>query len=318
MRSLSLAALFLALAPSSVMAQPVFTESATLHVEGEMVGWLRGAPSVITGWPQEGQAQLHYEDEIIAFDARVDLSASETRVLASVAQQVTLEATPAFQIDMLPATFARVVGRDAAGRLRVRLPDSLPHRIARMPLGSPVMPIAPPDDPDFPDLDGWDDYICRPTRVLSRPSPDATVWMADGPSTRVELGTLRGGYRAVRIWIEGYIVHGFLDSRLPDMGCGGGGFSTGCGGRYAAAHTRVTMPALTPLFGTALAAAPFATLRIPYLATMVAPGPIPDAPTAWRITRDEDDGPRWALEVFVRASADALRSYPSPPEPVDP
>lgn len=303
--------------PASASAQPVFAESAFLHVvdgDGEHeVGWLRGGPSVITGWPQADHVELHFEDEIVSFDARVDLGASDTALLATPAQAVTLEPARAFRVEMLVGTFARVTSRDAVGRLRVRLPDTLPHRTASMPMGSPAAHPTGPEILEVPDDASWES-ICRPTRVFSRPSSGASVWVVDGPSTRAQVGPARHGFRPVRVWIDGYVVHGFLDRALPtDVGCGGGSFGTSCGGGFSSVRTRITLPAGTALFGSPSATERFATLRAPHLATMIERGPIPDAPTVWHLTRDEEQGARWSLEVWLHASADTLRSYPSPP-----
>jgi hypothetical protein len=308
---LALLVLVLASAPTAAMAQPVFVESATLRVGHQEVGWLRSGPSMITGW-QADQVDLHFEDDVIAIDARIDLSVQDNALLVTPGQPVTLEPTRAFTVEMLPRTFARIVGRDAANRLRIRLPDTLPHRVASMPLGSAVMPISTPAAVEAP-FDDWES-ICRPTRVYSRPSSEATVWIVDGPSTRAEVGPVRHGFRPVRVWIDGYIVHGFLDHPLPThVGCGGGSYSSSCGGIGVAVRTSVIVPAGTALFGSATAPERFAMLRIPYVATMIDAGPIPDAPTAWRITRDEADRPRWSLEVWLRTGAETLRGYPSPP-----
>lgn len=309
------------LAPIPASAQPVFVGFADLRVVDATgdheVGWLRGGPALITGWSRPDEVELHFEDETISLDAQVALG-GDTELLATPAQVVTLESGGAFRVEMLPGTFGRVVRRDDAGRLRIRLPRTLPARVAAMPVGSPVASATAPETRYPPDDDTWVS-ICRPTRVLSRPSPSATVWMVDGPSTRAEAGPPSHGYRPVRIWIDGYIVHGFLERALrTDLGCGGGTFATSCRGAFRITRTRITLPPGTALFGSALGPDRFATLLAPQLAAMVEPGDIPDAPTAWRIERDEERGARWSLEVWLRDSPDALRSYPhlpSEPEP---
>ena len=206
MRALCLSLLLLVPLPAG--AQPVFVDTATLRVADATgdhdVGWLADGAAVITGWPSAREVELHYEDEIITLDARVALTA-DTTLLASPGQLVTLEQTGPFPIEMLPGTFARIVERDAAGRLLVQLPETLPRRAAAMPVGSPGTPSTPAT-PEAPD-DTWES-ICRPTRVFSRPSSGAAVWTVDGPSTRAEVGPPSHGFRPVRVWIDGYIVHG--------------------------------------------------------------------------------------------------------------
>lgn len=312
MRALVVALLVL---PMHAHAQPVFVDTATLRVASgdSEVGFLNDGVAMITGWASDDEVDLHYEDEIITFDARVDLEDRETALLTTPSQAVTLEPTRAFRIEMLPATYARIVDRDRAGRVRVRLPATLPYRVASMPLGSAGTPSAPaaPSPPD----DTWQS-ICRPTRVLSRASDSAAVWVVDGPSTRAEVGPPSHGYRPVRVWIDGYIVHGFLEHPLPTgVGCGSGTGSSSCRGTFSTVRTRLTLPAGTALYGSALATERFATLRAPHLATMTEAGAIPDAPTPWRIERDEASGARWSLEVWLRVSPEILRSYPPAPPP---
>ncbi len=313
MRWLSLLVL---LAPSSALAQPVFVEHAGLSVvdaDGEHeVGWLRGGAATITGF-QAGRVTLHFEDEIVTLDARVNLADEDSALSATPAQPVTLEDTGAFRIDMLPGTFARVRGRDELERLEIRLPETLPRREVAMPRGSAAIPTARPDTPEPPE-DAWES-ICSPTRIYARPSHRAPVWIVDGPTTRAEVGPAHGGFRPVRVWIDGYLVHGYLDHALPtDVGCGGGDFSTSCGGAFRSVRTRVILPAGVGLASSTVAST-FATLRVPYVASMVEAGPIPDAPTRWRIHRDDDGHAAWSLEGTLSVGPDALRSYPSAPPP---
>lgn len=302
--------LWLLSVPATAAAQPVWAENATLRAGDDEVGWLADAPATIRTWTGAREAELHYEDEVITLDAEVALT-GDTTLLASPGQVVTLERTGAFTIEMLPGTLARVVERDVAGRLRIRLPDTLPRDLASMPLGSPSTPSAPaavepPDD--------WQS-ICEPTRVLARASRHGGAWMVDGPSARAEVGPPRDGLYPVRVWIDGYVVHGFLEHALPtDRGCGSGSGSSACGGTGHATRTRVTLPAGTQLFAGPSGATPLATLRLPHVATMVDRGDIPDAPVAWHVER-VGDGPRWSLEVWLREDADVLRSYPRPPDP---
>lgn len=312
--SMRAAALFalLILTPTPAGAQPVFVDDATLRIGAREVGWLAGGPALITGWPGAREVELHFEDDVLILDARVTLDGDST-LSATPGQVVTLERTGAFTVEMLPGTFARIVERDAAGRLRIQLPSTLPRGTASMPLGSPGTPSAPaaPEPPD----DSWQS-ICSPTRVFARASRRATAWTVDGPDARAEVGPESHGFWPVRVWIDGYLVHGFLDHELPTgIGCGSGSGSAVCGGAGRSVRTRVTLPAGTALFGAAASSAPFATLRVPYLATMVDAGDIPDAPVAWRIERS-GDGARWSLEVWLHVEASVLRGLPRPsPEP---
>ena len=298
------------LAAAPARAQSLHAETATLRVDGEEVGWLTGAVIEARAWPTRHSIDAHYEDDVIALDARVDLDEPETVVVAGVGQPVTLEAVRAFRVEMLPGTFARVVRRDAAGRVRIRLPDSLPQRVAAIPVGAPPSQVRPARHLDEPEEEEWE-HVCGPLEVLAERRRDAPVWAIRRPTETVlaRVGPPdRRGYRAAEIWIAGYVVHGFLKRALPWGGCGFRWGGSSCYGRGSGPSVRVELPAGTPLFGSETASAPFAQLRAPVEASLRSGRAIPSTSVAWSLTHDAPDGARWSLTAWLRMTPEALRA----------
>ncbi|MBX3276241.1 MAG: hypothetical protein KF729_38670 [Sandaracinaceae bacterium] len=145
--------------------------------------------------------------------------------------------------------------------------------------------------------------------------------MVDGARAALALGVERGGLTRARVFVDGFVVHGWLAGAPPD--CAGAlaeaPMAMGCGDGYGRGLA-VTVPAGTGLYATRTARRPFARLGrdavglepLEHAAAIAcAEGrcrraqPEPRGVARW-IVPGRDRAAGWVLHAWVRTPAERL------------
>lgn len=322
MRTASLAWLLLLMgAPAA--AQSLHVIRAPLSVDGDDVGELWGAPVRLAGWEDDRRPLVRYADRDVRMRAAIDLAADRSYVVAGVGRAVTLRTDAPFRIEMRPSSWAPLAGRAPNG-LRILLPEGLPAREAVLGPSRAVPSGAEPPAEAFSHAGAPPsfDASCGTLALRARPRADAATWTVDGSRGAVHAGPQRDGFTRARFFVDGFVVHGWIEGALPtcEPVIQGASFGTGCGDGYGQGIV-VTLPAGTDLYASETATRPFATLRRAMVgieplhrltARACANGvcermpPEPRGASRWILHSHRDDGGGWLLTAWVRTPAEQL------------
>lgn len=309
--------------PGLASAQTWYSPHATLWVGDEAVGELSGARVAPWSWVSNTRPRVAYTDEIISMEVELSLEDERTYVSLGVGRDTRVRTSSPFRIEMRALTWAPLLGRAPDG-VRVALPPGMPA--ASGVLGRDVVPAPRSADPptdafSHPGPPDRFDPTCGRLIVRPRPDPSAPAWEVDGDRAALALGVQRGRFTRARVFVDGFVVHGWLEGAPPT--CDGvihmGGFGSACGDGWGDGIV-VTLPAGTALYATRTARRPFAHLRrdtvgVEPLHGLTGQGctaagcermpPEPRGPAHWILHEHVGDG-TWLLDAWVRTPAEQL------------
>ncbi len=309
--------------PGLASAQRWYAAHATLSVGEAPVGELFAAPLRPSSWASDTRPRVAYADDTISMEVELSLTDPETYVSVGVGRDAPVRTRSPFRIEMRALSWAPLLGRARDG-LRVALPPGLPASDGVLGPGAvDAPPSADPPTDAFSHAGPPDrfDPACGRLVVRAAPSARAAAWTLDGDRAALALGPERDGFVRARVFVDGFVVHGWLEGSPPS--CEGtihmGGVGTACGDGWGRGIV-VTLPAGTPLYATRRARRPFARLRretvgVEPLDTLPGEGcvngvctrypPEPRGPSPW-ILHGHDGEVTWLITAWVRAPAESL------------
>ncbi|MEZ4340040.1 MAG: hypothetical protein R3B82_25750 [Sandaracinaceae bacterium] len=311
------------LVPGVASAQAWYAAHASVYAGDTAVGELFGARIRPSSWASDTRPRVAYADDTISMEVEVSLEDAETYVSLGVGRDAPVRTTTPFRIEMRALSWAPLLGR-APGGLRVALPPGMPATTGVLADGATPAPAsadAPSDAFSHPGPPDRFDPACGRLVVRARPDPAATAWEVDGDRAALALGVERGRFTRARVFVDGFVVHGWLDGAPPS--CDGtihmGGFGNACGDGWGEGIV-VTLPAGTALYATRAARRPFAHLRRDTVGVEPLRGPVgmgctaagcersppePRGPASW-ILHGHAGEASWLLTAWVRTPAEQL------------
>lgn len=311
-------------APGLAAAQSFHVSNAVLRSEGHSVGELFGAPVDISGWTSDTRPTIAYADRVVTMTATIDLADENTFLSAGVGRARPVQTTSAFRIDMNANVWAPVWGRAQDG-VRIALPPGFPAREAVLPTSPRMSATAdPPHDAfSYAGTPRTFDLVCGQLRIRAEPRADAELWLAAGDGAALHVGVERDGFTRVRLFRDGFVVHGWLEGGPPscqDLNMGLSGVGSGCGDGRGRGII-VNLPAGTELYGSRTAAQPFGRLRadtpglepvdgdVAQACTNGVCRRVPPEPTGtarWIMHSHRPRSGGWILNAWVRTPAEQL------------
>ncbi|MBX3273408.1 MAG: hypothetical protein KF729_24305 [Sandaracinaceae bacterium] len=312
----------MALAPSTAAAQSWHVLYAPLRADGADVGELFGARVRPRGWDGERVARVAYASEGVTLEARVRLTDARTYVAVGVGASAEVRTDTAFRVELRPLSWAPLLGR-APGGVRVALPPGMPAASGVLGAASQVPAGAHAPSAAFAHAGVPASFTpaCGALVLYAAPDLAAPAWRLDGARAALALGVERGVFTRARVFVDGFVVHGWLAGAPPD--CAGvppeAPMTMGCGDGYGRGLA-VTLPAGTALYATRDARRPFARLArdavglepLEHAAAIAcAEGrcrraqPEPRGVARW-IVPGRDRAAGWVLHAWVRTPAERL------------
>lgn len=314
--------LVLGFAPGLARAQSWYVVHGNLSADGVVVGQLYGGRVTPTSWASDTAPRVAYTDDVVSMEAELSLTDRDTYVSVGVGRAATVQNGSPFRIEMRALSWAPLLGR-AGGGVRVALPPGLPassgvlSRAVDAPSGadrpsSAFQHAGPP--PAF-------DPACGALTIRPRPDARAPAWTTPGSAEWIQLGPERGGFTRAQVFVDGFVVHGWLQGAMPS--CEGtirlGDIGTACGDGFGTGIV-VTLPAGTELYASRTASTPFGRLRADAIGVEPLHGPTgqgcangvcrrvpaePTGPAPW-IVHAHAEGGGWLITAWVRTPAEQL------------
>jgi len=306
----ALPVLLLLASPSAASAPSFFLHSAHLVADGVPVGECAGAP--VSADPARGtNAHVHYDGAKITIDAEVDLLTSRMQV--GVGADTPLGG--AFSPRMRRGTWAPVLAM-AGNEISVALPPGAPAHAATLARGAPRVRGTPRGSPwSVSPAHERDDarLHCDHFTLTAEPAAGLT-WEVPMVAARRRVQT-RAGIDTIEVSFSGFLFTGYRrhDAPCPAEGEMLGHLNLGSGAGDGLGNGRVVvLPAGTPLFSSATAAAPFATLRTVAYGIELredGAGP-PHGPARWTVDLHDPHGGTFLLSAWTHLAAETLADAP--------